>query len=149
MVPSGAKRTSHSLVVPPIESYAAFALEADGKEMSTTMAVVRLITNLLRDKTSAPRIVPIVADEARTFGMANLFRQIGIYSPVGQLYTPEDDASMLSYRESETVSFSRRVSPRQARSRRGSQRRPRTAYMASRMLPFYIYLLHVWISARW
>jgi pyruvate dehydrogenase E1 component len=88
------------LTIPPIEQYAAFALQADGKSMSTTMAAVRLLTNLLRDKALAPRIVPIVADEARTFGMANLFRQIGIYSPVGQLYTPEDDSSMLSYRES-------------------------------------------------
>jgi pyruvate dehydrogenase E1 component len=57
---------------------------------------------LLRDPTLGPRIVPIVADEARTFGMANLFRQIGIYSPVGQLYEPEDAKSMLSYRETET-----------------------------------------------
>ena len=96
------RRVSDTLMVPPIDSYAAFALNADGKEMSTTMAVVRLLTNLLRDKSLAPRIVPIVADEARTFGMANLFRQIGIYSPVGQLYKPEDDASMLSYRESRT-----------------------------------------------
>ncbi len=95
-------RIGDSLAVPPINSYAAFALNAAGKEMSTTMAVVRLITNLLRDKVLAPRIVPIVADEARTFGMASLFRQIGIYSPVGQLYTPEDDASMLSYRESQS-----------------------------------------------
>jgi pyruvate dehydrogenase E1 component len=54
---------------------------------------------LLRDKTLGPRIVPIVADEARTFGMANLFRQVGIYSPVGQLYEPEDAGSMLFYRE--------------------------------------------------
>jgi pyruvate dehydrogenase E1 component len=95
-------RNGDALALPPIETYAAFALGADGKEMSTTMAVVRLITNLLRDKALAPRIVPIVADEARTFGMANLFRQIGIYSSVGQLYTPEDDASMLSYKESKT-----------------------------------------------
>ena len=95
-------RVADPLVIPPINTYAAFALQSDGKEMSTTMAVVRLITGLLRDKTLAPRIVPIVADEARTFGMANLFRQIGIYSAVGQLYTPEDDASMLSYKESKT-----------------------------------------------
>jgi len=85
--------------IPAVESYAGFALQADGKEMSTTMAVVRLLSNLLRDKVLGPRLVPIVADEARTFGMANLFRQIGIYSPVGQLYTPEDGESMLSYRE--------------------------------------------------
>jgi pyruvate dehydrogenase E1 component len=88
-----------SLSIPPIDSYAAFALEADGKEMSTTMAVIRLLTGLLRDKSLAPHIVPIVADEARTFGMANLFRQIGIYAPDGQLYSPEDASSMLSYRE--------------------------------------------------
>jgi pyruvate dehydrogenase E1 component len=87
------------LSIPPLESYAEFALSADGKAMSTTMGVVRLVTNLLRDKVLAPRIVPIVADEARTFGMASLFRQIGIYSPLGQLYNPEDSASMLSYRE--------------------------------------------------
>jgi pyruvate dehydrogenase E1 component len=88
-----------SLSIPPLDSYGAFALQADGKEMSTTMAVIRLLINLLRDKTLAPRIVPIVADEARTFGMANLFRQIGIYSPLGQLYSPEDAKSMMSYRE--------------------------------------------------
>jgi pyruvate dehydrogenase E1 component len=87
--------------VPEIKSYAAFALEANGKEMSTTMAAVRLFTTLLRDKALGPRIVPIVADEARTFGMANLFRQIGIYSPVGQLYKPEDADSMLYYRETQ------------------------------------------------
>jgi pyruvate dehydrogenase E1 component len=90
------------LPVPPIDSYASFALNAGDKEMSTTMAVVRLLTNLLRDQALGSRVVPIVADEARTFGMANLFRQIGIYSPVGQLYKPEDDSSMLSYRESVT-----------------------------------------------
>jgi pyruvate dehydrogenase E1 component len=79
-----------SLSIPPLDSYGAFAVQADNKEMSTTMAVIRLLINLLRDKTLAPRIVPIVADEARTFGMASLFRQIGIYSPLGQLYSPED-----------------------------------------------------------
>jgi pyruvate dehydrogenase E1 component len=88
------------LTLPDLSSYAAFALQADGKEMSTTVAVVRLLGALLRDKTIGPRIVPIVADEARTFGMASLFRQIGIYSPAGQLYEPEDAGSLLSYRES-------------------------------------------------
>ncbi|MCU1726914.1 alpha-ketoglutarate dehydrogenase [Pseudomonas sp. 7P_10.2_Bac1] len=85
--------------VPDLADYARFAFEADGKEMSTTMAVVRMLGGLLKDKTLGPRIVPIVADEARTFGMANLFRQIGIYSPMGQLYEPEDAGSMLYYRE--------------------------------------------------
>ena len=91
--------TCDPVSIPALETYAAFALKAEGKVMSTTMAVVRLLSNLLRDKTLGPRLVPIVADEARTFGMANLFRQIGIYSPQGQLYTPEDNGSMLAYRE--------------------------------------------------
>ena len=85
--------------VPPIEAYAQFALRADGKEMSTTMAFVRVLGNLLKDSVLGPRIVPIVADEARTFGMANLFKQVGIYSCVGQKYAPEDIGSVLSYRE--------------------------------------------------
>lgn len=90
---------NNPLVIPPIASYADFALRGANREISTTMAIMRLLMNLLRDKNLAPRIVPIVADEARTFGMASLFRQIGIYSPFGQLYSPEDANSMLSYRE--------------------------------------------------
>jgi pyruvate dehydrogenase E1 component len=88
------------LAVPPIDSYASFALAAEGKPMSTTMAIVRLLMNLLRDKSLRDRIVPIVADEARTFGMAALFKQIGIYSPLGQLYDAEDASSLSAYRES-------------------------------------------------
>ncbi|MGE0311409.1 MAG: alpha-ketoglutarate dehydrogenase [Lautropia sp.] len=84
---------------PPIDSYARFALESGGREMSTTMAFVRMLSALLKDPTLGPRIVPIVADEARTFGMANLFKQVGIYSSVGQRYAPEDIGSVLSYRE--------------------------------------------------
>jgi pyruvate dehydrogenase E1 component len=87
------------LPVPALESYAQFALLADGKEMSTTMAFVRLLGGLLKDPTLRARVVPIVADEARTFGMANLFKQIGIYSCVGQRYAPEDIGSVMSYRE--------------------------------------------------
>ncbi len=90
---------SQALPVPALPSYAAFATAAAGKEMSTTMAFVRLLGNLLKDKELGPRIVPIVADEARTFGMANLFKQVGIYSSVGQRYEPEDIGSVLSYRE--------------------------------------------------
>jgi pyruvate dehydrogenase E1 component len=85
--------------IPPLASYANFALAAGGKEMSTTMAFVRMLGGLLKEKTLGPRIVPIVADEARTFGMANLFKQVGIYSSVGQRYAPEDIGSVLSYRE--------------------------------------------------
>ncbi|MFY3553048.1 alpha-ketoglutarate dehydrogenase [Achromobacter insolitus] len=87
------------LAPPQAEHWARFALAADGKEMSSTMAIVRMLTALLKDATVGPRIVPIVADEARTFGMANLFRQIGIYSAQGQLYEPEDIGSVLYYRE--------------------------------------------------
>ncbi|SCY72814.1 alpha-ketoglutarate dehydrogenase [Pseudomonas sp. NFACC37-1] len=90
---------SESLAVPDVSSYAGFAIAAQGKEMSTTMAFVRMLSGLLRDKQLGPRIVPIVADEARTFGMASLFKQIGIYSSVGQRYEPEDIGSILSYRE--------------------------------------------------
>ncbi|MDU8502137.1 alpha-ketoglutarate dehydrogenase [Pseudomonas syringae] len=91
--------SSPEIAVPAIDGYAAFATQADGKEMSTTMAFVRMLSGLLKDKALGPRIVPIVADEARTFGMANLFKQIGIYSSVGQRYEPEDIGSILSYRE--------------------------------------------------
>jgi len=87
------------LNIPDIASYASFAIKAENKEMSTTMAFVRMLGNLLKDKELGPRVVPIVADEARTFGMANLFKQVGIYSSVGQRYEPEDIGSVLSYRE--------------------------------------------------
>jgi len=87
------------LPVPEIHSYARFALEAQGKEMSSTMALVRMLGGLLKDDGIGKHVVPIVADEARTFGMANLFRQVGIYSSQGQLYEPEDIGSILSYRE--------------------------------------------------
>jgi pyruvate dehydrogenase E1 component len=91
--------TAPALPVPALGSYASFATAAAGKEMSTTMAFVRLLGQLLKDPALGPRIVPIVADEARTFGMANLFKQVGIYSSVGQRYEPEDIGSVLSYRE--------------------------------------------------
>ena len=87
------------LPVPPLAAWGEFAVSADGREMSTTMAAVRMLGNLLKDPTLGPRIVPIVADEARTFGMASLFRQVGIYAPGGQQYEPEDRETMLYYRE--------------------------------------------------
>ncbi|MBC7609217.1 MAG: alpha-ketoglutarate dehydrogenase [Polaromonas sp.] len=91
--------TADSVAIPALNTYAGFALNADGKEMSTTMAFVRMLGGLLKDAALGPKIVPIVADEARTFGMANLFKQVGIYSSVGQRYAPEDIGSVLSYRE--------------------------------------------------
>ena len=69
------------------------------KEMSTTMALVRMLTSLLRDKNVAPRLVPIIPDEARTFGMEGFFQKIGIYAHEGQKYEPEDAAQLSSYRE--------------------------------------------------
>lgn len=100
-MPSRRSRTEgpKRLSVPVSDSYAKFAKAADGKEMSTTMAFVRMLGTLLKDKSFGPNIVPIVADEARTFGMDNLFRQIGIYAPQGQLYEPEDANSMMFYKE--------------------------------------------------
>ena len=84
---------------PPLAQYAAFAIDAQDKVMSTTMAFVRMLGQLLKAPELGPRLVPIVADEARTFGMANLFKQVGIYSSIGQHYDPEDIGSVLSYRE--------------------------------------------------
>ena len=90
---------SVALEPPDLHDYAAFALNANGKIMSTTMAFVRMLGALQRDAAVGARVVPIVADEARTFGMASLFRTLGIYSSVGQRYEPEDIGSILSYRE--------------------------------------------------
>ncbi|HEU0202138.1 MAG TPA: pyruvate dehydrogenase (acetyl-transferring), homodimeric type, partial [Burkholderiaceae bacterium] len=87
------------LAVPAAEAFAKFALEANGREMSTTMAFVRMAGGLLKDPQLGKRIVPIIADEGRTFGMADLFRQVGIYSPLGQLYEPEDHDQVSYYRE--------------------------------------------------
>ena len=87
------------VAVPPLESFARFAIDAGGKEMSTTMAFVRLVGALLKTPELGPRIVPIIADEARTFGMADWFRLVGIYSPFGQLYQPEDHDQVSYYKE--------------------------------------------------
>src|SRR5882724_5301192 len=87
------------IAVPPLESFARFALDANGKEMSTTMAFVRLVGALLKTSELGPRIVPIIADEARTFGMADWFRLVGIYSPFGQFYEPEDHDQVSYYKE--------------------------------------------------
>src|SRR5512141_415432 len=87
------------VATPDAAAFAKFALEAGGKEMSTTVAYMRMVGALLRDKALGQRLVPIIADEARTFGMADLFRQIGIYSPIGQLYEPEDVAQLSYYKE--------------------------------------------------
>ncbi len=90
------------LRVPELEAFKS-QLEGSGdREISTTMALVRIITILLRDQNVSRHIVPIVPDEARTFGMEGLFRQFGIYSSVGQLYTPQDADQLMYYREDKT-----------------------------------------------
>ncbi len=91
--------TPSRLPVPGLDSFKALLEGSGGREMSTTMAFVRALTTLLRDKEIGPRLVPIVADEARTFGMEGLFRQVGIYAPFGQLYTPVDAEQLMFYRE--------------------------------------------------
>jgi pyruvate dehydrogenase E1 component len=127
------------LPVPALAGYAQFALDAQGKEMSTTMAFVRMLGTLLKEAELGARIVPIVADEARTFGMANLFKQVGIYSPHGQRYTPEDAGSMLYYREDkEGQILEEGITEAGAIS---SWTAAATAYSThgQAMLPFYIY----------
>lgn len=88
-----------SLVVPPLEAFNALLEGTQDREISTTMALVRLLTTLVKDKNIGKHIVPIVPDEARTFGMEGMFRQVGIYSSVGQLYTPQDADQLMFYRE--------------------------------------------------
>ncbi len=85
--------------VPPLSDFAGLLGGSGEKEMSTTMGFVRFLNTLVKDKNIGKQVVPIVADEARTFGMEGLFRQIGIYSPAGQLYQPEDSESIMWYRE--------------------------------------------------
>jgi pyruvate dehydrogenase E1 component len=87
------------LPVPPLETFKALLESTEDREISTTMAFVRMLTTLLKDTQIGRHIVPIVPDEARTFGMEGLFRQIGIYSSVGQLYVPQDADQLMSYRE--------------------------------------------------
>jgi len=127
------------LPAPALDTFQAM-LEATGeREISTTMAFVRILTALLRDKTLGKRIVPIVPDEARTFGMEGLFRAVGIYSSVGQLYEPVDSDQVMYYREdkggqileegiNEAGAFSSWLAAATAYSTSGVQ-----------MIPFYIY----------
>ncbi|MCR9191042.1 MAG: pyruvate dehydrogenase (acetyl-transferring), homodimeric type [Gammaproteobacteria bacterium] len=90
-----------ALDIPGLDIFANVTHGLGTREISTTMAFVRILSALLKDKAIADRIVPIVPDECRTFGMEGLFRQIGIYSPVGQLYTPVDHEQVMYYREAE------------------------------------------------
>jgi len=98
-LPARRQRVSEPVAVPGLEL---FQSQLDGtgeREVSTTMAFVRILAALLREKSIARRIVPIIPDESRTFGMEGMFRQIGIYAPGGQLYQPQDSEQLMFYKE--------------------------------------------------
>ncbi|MBP8925597.1 MAG: pyruvate dehydrogenase (acetyl-transferring), homodimeric type [Pseudomonadales bacterium] len=91
--------SNEQLAVPSLESFAAQIKGTAHREISTTMALVRILSTLIKDPAIGERVVPIVPDEARTFGMEGMFRQLGIYSSVGQRYTPHDSGQILFYKE--------------------------------------------------
>ena len=95
-----AKSTSYE--VPPLQKFGAQLTGTGDREISTTMAFVRVLNTLLRDKELGKRVVPIVPDESRTFGMEGMFRQFGIFSQVGQLYKPQDADQLMFYKESKS-----------------------------------------------
>ncbi len=100
-LPKRRQKADEQLKVPALEAFKS-VLEptAEGREISTTQAFVRVLNQILRDKQIGPRVVPILADESRTFGMEGLFRQIGIYAPEGQKYVPVDKDQVMYYKES-------------------------------------------------
>ena len=98
-LPQRRRKTTRALPAPGLDAFEAITQGTGEREISTTMAIVRGMNLLLRDKDIAPHVVPIVVDEARTFGMEGMFRQIGIYAPGGQKYKPQDANQLLYYRE--------------------------------------------------
>jgi pyruvate dehydrogenase E1 component len=93
------RTTAPKLKVPGLDAFAPLLESSGEREISTTMALVRILSILMKDKDVGAHVVPIVPDEARTFGMEGMFRQVGIYSSMGQLYTPQDSDQLLYYRE--------------------------------------------------
>jgi len=139
-VPKRRRRADESLPAPALQAFASL-LEPTipGREISTTHAFVRFLNLLLRDKALGPRVVPILADESRTFGMEGLFRQIGIYAPEGQKYTPVDKDQVMHYREAEDGQLLQEgINEAGAMS---SWIAAATSYSSSNriMIPFYIY----------
>ena len=98
-LPQRRRQAFHPLPVPKLEVFEAQLKSSEGREISTTMAFVRILTTLVRDKNLGKKIVPIVPDEARTFGMEGMFRQLGIFSQEGQKYEPVDKDQVMYYRE--------------------------------------------------
>lgn len=99
-LPARRMEASETLPIPPLSAFETFLKGSQDRKLSTTMVFVRLLAALCKEKAIGPRVVPIVPDEARTFGMEGLFRQLGIYSPVGQLYDPVDSDQIMYYKES-------------------------------------------------
>jgi pyruvate dehydrogenase E1 component len=95
------RRRAEPLPVPDLQLFQSQLQGTDDREISTTMAFVRILAALLRDKQIGRHVVPIVPDESRTFGMEGMFRQVGIYSPIGQLYQPQDSEQLMFYKEDE------------------------------------------------
>lgn len=94
------RRKAAALQIPPLSAFETLLkASGEGRESSTTMAFVRILNVLVKDKNIGKHVVPIVADESRTFGMEGMFRQLGIWSSVGQLYTPEDADQLMYYKE--------------------------------------------------
>ena len=93
------RRASAALQIPPLVAFDSQLKSTGDREVSTTMSFVRILSALVRDKNIGNRVVPIVPDESRTFGMEGMFRQLGIFSQIGQLYKPEDSGQLMFYRE--------------------------------------------------
>ncbi|MCH9783793.1 MAG: pyruvate dehydrogenase (acetyl-transferring), homodimeric type [Gammaproteobacteria bacterium] len=98
-MPVRRRHASNKLTIPKLEFFESFLEGSGDREISTTMAFVRMLSTLVKDKSIGDRVVPIVPDEARTFGMEGMFRQLGIYSSKGQKYEPEDAGQVMYYRE--------------------------------------------------
>ena len=98
-IPQRRMKSAETPEVPSLETFETLLKDTGTREISTTMAFVRMLSQLAKDKHIGERIVPIVADEARTFGMEGMFRQVGIYSALGQLYTPNDRNQVMWYKE--------------------------------------------------
>jgi pyruvate dehydrogenase E1 component len=133
------RRKGNELVVPELSAFENMLTATGDREISSTMAFVRILSTLVRDKQIGKYIVPIVPDEARTFGMEGMFRQLGIYSSAGQLYEPQDNDQVMFYKESkdgqileeginEAGAFSSWIAAATAYSVTGTQ-----------MIPFYIF----------
>jgi pyruvate dehydrogenase E1 component len=138
-LPARRRKSSLSLEIPPLSAFDAQLKGTGEREISTTMAFVRILNALLRDKKIGRHVVPVVPDESRTFGMEGMFRQFGIYSQVGQLYRPEDADQLMFYKEDRSGQILQEgINEAGAMA---SWIAAATSYSASDMpmIPFYIY----------